>query len=108
MDKKELLDTLEAILADVRTDYNDDKVSAMLEVINLINDNYYRLKGEIKLTTKQKELMLSLFKILGDIDKEAIEDMDFSYFLADTLNEYINCSLDELAVHIFVKTIEEK
>ena len=68
----------------------------------------YRLKGEIKLTTKQKELMLSLFKILGDIDKEAIEDMDFSYFLADTLNEYINCSLDELAVHIFVKTIEEK
>lgn len=59
------------------------------------------------MTTKQKELMLSLFKILGDINKEAIEDVDFNYFLADTLNGHINCSLDELAMHIFAKTIEE-
>lgn len=50
MNKKELLDTLEAILADVHFDYtNSDypdkdyyqkKVSAMLEVINFIEDNY--------------------------------------------------------------------
>lgn len=60
------------------------------------------------MTIKQKELMLSLFKVLKDINNEAIEDFDFNCFLADILTDYIDCSLDELAMRIFAKTMEEE
>ena len=36
------------------------------------------------MTTKQKELMLTLSTTLMDIYKEAKNDIDFNYFLADT------------------------
>ena len=60
------------------------------------------------MTTKQKELMLSLFKILGDISKETENDGEFNNFIANTFDGLINYTLDDLAMHIFAKTIEEE
>jgi hypothetical protein len=74
------------------------KMGGVIYIIPHLHIGIYQKRGEIKMTTKQKEMLMALVKLLNELNEEGINDYNFGEDLVTIFDSEL--SLDELPFEI--------